>query len=63
MQASAEAVYVTYRYCERADLYRAPLSMEHRERIRAALPLMKNRALARQLMAAPFDCLNLFVPR
>jgi len=63
MQASTGAVYVTYRFRERADLYRAPLSMENRERIRAALPLMKNRILARQLMAAPFDCVNLLVPR
>ncbi len=63
MQASTAAVYVTYRYRERADLYRAPLSLEHRARIRAALPLLTNRALARQLMAAPFDCLNLLVPR
>jgi hypothetical protein len=63
MQASAEAVYVTYRYRERADLYRASLSMERRALVRAALPLMKNRALARQLMVAPFDSLNLLVPR
>jgi hypothetical protein len=63
MQASSEAAYVTYRYRERADLYRAALSLEHRARIRAALPLLKNRALAQQLTAAPFDCLNLLVPR
>jgi len=63
MQASAEAVYVTYRYRERADLYRASLSLEYRALVRAALPLVKNRALARRLMAAPFDCLNLLVPR
>jgi hypothetical protein len=63
MQASREAVYVTYRYRERADLYRAPLSLERRALVRTALPLIKNRTLARQLMAAPFDCLNLFVPR
>lgn len=63
MQASAEAVYGTYRYRERADLYRAPLSLEHRALVRAALPLMKSRILARQLMAAQFDCVNLLVPR
>lgn len=63
MQASASAVYVTYRYRERADLYRAPLSLEHCERLRAALPLLKNRTLARQLMAAPFDSVDLLVPR
>ncbi len=63
MQTSADATYVTYRYRDRADLYRAPLSVEHRARIRAALPLLKNRALARLLLIAPFDCLNLLVPR
>ena len=63
MQVSAAAVYVTYRYRERADLYRVPLSAEHRARIRAALKLLKNRTLARQLEIAPFDSLHLFVPR
>jgi hypothetical protein len=37
--------------------------MERRALVRAALPLMKNRALARQLMVAPFDSLILLVPR
>lgn len=63
MQVSTEAVYVTYHYRERADLYRAPLSLERRALIRTALPLLKNRTLARQLMAAPFDSVDLLVPR
>ena len=63
MQAADGAAYVTYRYRERADLYRAPLTLDMRERIRAALPLLKNRALAHQLQAASFDCLNIYVPR
>lgn len=63
MELSAAPRYVTYRYRERADLYHAPLSPEQRTRLRAALPLLKNRPLARCLQFAPFDCLHLLVPR
>ena len=63
VQVFSAAAYVTYHYRERADLYRVPLSLEHRAHIRAALPLLKNRTLARQLEASPFESLHLFVPR
>jgi hypothetical protein len=63
MELASAPRYMTYHYRERADLYHAPLSPEQRERLRAALPLLKNRALARRLQLAPFDRIHLFVPR
>jgi len=63
VELSSAPRYVTYRYRERADLYHAPLSPDQRARLRAALHLLKNRALARRLNVAPFDGLHLLVPR
>ncbi len=55
--------YVTYSYRERADIFRAPLSVEQREGIRAALPALKHAALARRIRLTPFDAIEFIVMR
>ncbi len=55
--------YVAYSYRERADIFRAPLSVEQREGIRAALPALKHAALARRIHMAQFDAIEFIVMR
>ena len=55
--------YAAYSYRERADIFRAPLSFEQREGIRAALPALKHGALARRIHLAPFDAIEFIVLR
>lgn len=55
--------YAGYSYRERADIYRATLSIAQREAIRAALPLLKHAALARRIHLALFDAVEFIVKR
>jgi hypothetical protein len=55
--------YTTYSYRERADIFRASLSVEQREAVRAVLPTLKHAALARRIHLAPFDAIEFIVAR
>jgi len=55
--------YASYSYRERADVFRAPLSIEQRNGVRAALPLLKHSGLARRIHFARFDAIEFIVTR
>ncbi|MDR3718464.1 MAG: hypothetical protein P4K98_06655 [Bryobacteraceae bacterium] len=55
--------YTVYSYRERADIFRAPLSIEQREAVRALLPALKHATLARRIHLAPFDAIEFVVTR
>jgi len=55
--------YSAYSYRERADIFRATLSVEQREGVRAALPALKHAALARRIHLAPFQAIEFIVLR
>jgi hypothetical protein len=55
--------YTAYSYRERADIFRASLSIEQREAVRAALSTLKHAVLARRIHLAPFDAIEFTVTR
>jgi hypothetical protein len=55
--------YAAYSYRERADIFRATLSVEQREAVRALLPMLKHATLARRIHLAPFDAIEFIVTR
>jgi hypothetical protein len=63
VEAAPAPEYVTYDYRERADRYRASVHASGRARIQAALSLLRNAALARQIARLRCDCVEFLTPR
>lgn len=63
MAQAGPAVYVTYLYRERADLYRAALDADAIEMLRTAAPLLPHAATARYLQTARITTLDLLTSR
>ena len=62
-QIAGPLQYVAYSYRERADIFRAALTMEGRAGVRAALPTLKHATLARRIRLAQFDAIEFVVKR
>ena len=62
-QIAGKAQYVTYSHRERADIFKAALTVGQRESIQQVLQLLKNQALARRIHLAPFDAIEFIVTR
>ena len=63
LTAAGAVEYGSYNYRARADIYRANLTADARQRIREALPLLHNATLERQLRSMVLESVEFMVLR